>query len=67
MVWLGAEEISKLTRHLIPRSVHSLYPDIQVLYNPALLDKWKQENLQKMSLKAAEQVDGFVRQYRLEV
>jgi hypothetical protein len=64
---LGAEEISKLTRHLIPRSVHSLYPDIQVLYNPALLDKWKQENLQKMSLKAAEQVDGFVRQYRLEV
>lgn len=60
-------DVDKLLRNIIPRSVHSLYPDIQALYNPALFDKWKQENLRKMSPKAAEEVDGLLRRYRLEV
>ena len=64
---LEVGDVAKLTRNMIPKSIHSLYPAIQTLYNPALFDNWKQENMQKMDLKAADQVDGFVRHYRLEI
>ena len=64
---LDAGDVAKLMRNLIPKSVHNLYPDIQTLYNPAYFDKWKQENMRKMGQKAAEQVDGFVRHYHLEI
>jgi hypothetical protein len=63
---LDQAEVDSLAQDTIPMSIHSQYPNLQTLYNPALFDQQKKKNLEKLSTESAERIDSLVRHYRLE-
>jgi len=63
---LDPDEIQTLAENTIPKSIHSPYPPLQTLYNPALFEQQKQRNMEKLSSETAAKIDCLVRHYRLE-
>jgi hypothetical protein len=58
-------EVESLAQRTIPESIHSVYPHLRTLYDPAFFDLQKQRNLEALSPEAAERIDRYVRHYRL--
>jgi hypothetical protein len=63
---LDPDEVRCLAQDTIPASIHSQYPDLKTLYNPALFEQQKKRNMEKLSSESAEKIDCLVRHYRLE-
>jgi hypothetical protein len=59
-------EVQSLVENVIPTSIHSQYPNLQTLYDPALFDQQKRRNMESLSSESAERIDCLVRHYRLE-